>query len=1832
MKSIRNISVLLLMFCLAFKSIDVKAASPVALNVSITPAGPYVPTILVAGDYDYFDADGDPENGTLIGWYQASDALGSGAALISGGTTTFNVTSDYRGKYIAFAVWPRNDADGFGTLTYSTWYLVNTVPNAQDNQYPNSVSEGGTLNVNIPGVLGNDTDSDAGQSLTAVKQTNPVHGSLTFNSNGSFTYIHNGSEYFTDAFTYKAYDGYEYSNTATVNISIISVNDPPVLSGIEGSPLPYNEGDPATIITSSIVVVDSENTNLFSAIVRINSGFVFTEDLLSLTGTTLSHSYNASTGIMTISGTGTIAAYQSALRNVKYQNTNVASPNTTDRIITFVVNDGSVNSNVVSRTISLSGVNNRPHLSGMEGAILQYTEDNTGTKITTNTTVTDDDNTTLATAKIFFKQGYVNTEDSLYLKSLLFSSVYHKATGVLDITGTSRTLTEYRDSCLRKVRYVNINHDNPVNSPDRVVSFVVNDGTDYSDTVSRAIHINRVNDPPVASNAAITGPHNPFRTRDLLHADYDYTDAEGEGTSGTTYKWQTATNTSGAGLTTIVTYTELDTFTTRFTDGGKYIHVIVNPNDGHGFGDDDTSAWYYINAAPEMQNLAVVNRSNPGAIAVGQLVSADYDYYDKESDLSGAHTFQWYRSNFNSWASASAISGQTDSTYTIQAGDNTKWIGIETYPYALTGSSPGQRTRSAQLYQVSTLPTATISGNDTICNNGSNAELTIELTGENPPWSIRYTINGANETPVNGINDTPYTLTVTQAGTYVLTKVSDDKYPNGIVSGTGHVALYTHPTATLTTSQIGICPGDGGTYTYPVVLTGHKPWTISIQKQGRTDSTVVSGIQASPYLRTVTLADTGIYHVLHVWDKNCMATGTGSTQVIKKTSPKATMSGDTTVCTAQAAILPVALTGDGPWTFYYTRNGGAEIPVVVNRNVSSYTHNLSVTQVGTYAVTRVVDQVEEGCASGGAVVQNYAVPTAVFTNGATSCEALNNKLRVTLTGISPWSVSYKYENGTPIVVPGLTTSPANIPVTNIGTYALVAVNDKNCPGTATGTQEILPAPEVSIIGLDTIYSVQTVKVPFTVNPTGGSFAESDPNTVIPQNDTLFFFPVVAGTANSPHMVRYAYTNAGTGCIGKDSINIYVLSDVGAISVYGESSQRTRYCFNENAIGLIGVNLDHSLGSFTISGPQNGSLVDHGDNTATLNPSLIQSGIRTVYYNFTIGGQPQQIHRDFTFEKIEGDFTWNNECFENGSDVIFSDQSVGDSQLDSFLWKVYYSSDTIEKSGEQISLSFQKLAIYPVEMIVRSEYNCTDTVRKSLILKPTFDVGRSSYNEDFQHAEDTLWYSFPLVTNAVNSWKLGRPDGSVINGASGVKAWYTDIASLTSPEGSYVESPCFNFKNSHQPMVKMNIWRDLTNNIDGVVLQYSINNGLQWENIGYIDDGVNWYDSYNIDGEPAGQRVGWTNMTDTEWKEARHKLDELNDKTNVRFRIAYGSTGVSIPHEGFAFDNFWVGERTKKVLLEHFTNMGDSKCLEKDAELDTVLNSDENKNDIIDIQYHLGFPGVDTFYLMNQDDALARQYHYTITTVPYGIMDGGYNGQAYIIDYNSEAINQNDLTKAALTDNIFSFERVQTNKAGNTLEIDVDLVANTAFPQKELTLHAVIIENVIYDVNGTNFESVMKAMLPDAGGIGFNRAWSAGDKEQVSFYYQYENVFDTDELRVVLFVQDADEESKEVYQAGIYDPNLITGIETPEKPKSEFRIYPNPAGNLTYIRLDESAWNNTHLEVLNFSGSMVYRQDILPGQQLVTLPLNTLMPGMYLVRISNSGKLLGTEKLVHIGNK
>ncbi|MCU0389631.1 MAG: T9SS type A sorting domain-containing protein, partial [Thermoflexibacter sp.] len=299
--------------------------------------------------------------------------------------------------------------------------------------------------------------------------------------------------------SFKVNDGQADSNIPTINLTVIPVNDSPVLANVETNKLGYTEGEVAKIITSTITVTDVDDDNIESATITISGGFA--EDILSFTpimGNPVSLGSFVS-GVLTLTGTATKAQYEAALRNVKYNNIS-NQPNIGDRTVSFKINDGDIDSNIPTRIISVGGVNNKPVIN-YTPTIQTYTEGEIPTNkvifpLPANFTIVDLDNTNLVRATITISGNYFSEDVLAFTNQNGITGSWNAGSGVLTLTG-SASVANYI-TAIRSITYANTS-ENPSNLQ-RTLTIIVNDGIENSDAVNQLINVLPVNDLPTVIN------------------------------------------------------------------------------------------------------------------------------------------------------------------------------------------------------------------------------------------------------------------------------------------------------------------------------------------------------------------------------------------------------------------------------------------------------------------------------------------------------------------------------------------------------------------------------------------------------------------------------------------------------------------------------------------------------------------------------------------------------------------------------------------------------------------------------------------------------------------------------------------------------------------------------------------------------------------------------------------------------------------------------------------------------------------------------------------------------------------------------------------------------------------------------------------------------------------------------------------------------------------------------------------------------------------------------------------------------------------------------------
>lgn len=607
-----------------------------------------------------------------------------------------------------------------------------------------------------------------------------------------------------------------------------------------------------------------------------------------------------------------------------------------------------------------------------------------------------------------------------------------------------------------------------------------------------------------------------------------------------------------------------------------------------------------------------------------------------------------------------------------------------------------------------------------------------------------------------------------------------------------------------------------------------------------------------------------------------------------------------------------------------------------------------------------------------------------------------------------------------------------------------------------------------------------------------------------------------------------------------------------------------------------------------------------------------------------------VEREKTFDiarRPEADFYWKKDCFHPDELLQLYDATSFTTPPKTWSWKINGA-----PSGSSNTTTYLKTdtGFLHVEYIVRTDYaDCHDTVTKDVYIRPSITLGADGYFEDFERGKGG-W----IIGDTSTIWSFGTPSGNKIQeAASGQKVWFTANARDGS---SAIESPCFDFAGMTRPLVKMKLQRDLDKDRDGAVLQYKVGDEPAWKLLGTIDDGIDWYNSAVISGRPGGSPVGWTTAgsSDEQYYDAIHTLDELKGKKDVKFRMIYGAAGVFSEHDGLAFDNVFIGERSRQVLVEHFMSYSNTESMIYKALIDTV--AEHREGDVINIQYHTNLSGIDSLYMFNPGEINARILFYGLTRVPYTFVDGGTGSEIdktfnMLYDYKSNPVDSNEITKRTLVSAPFKLH-IDPVISGRVLSVKGYIKALENISAGNLTLFIAITEKKAQvdfsgAPSGMKFLNVFRKFIPDASGTILRSNWSAGDSTAIpEKAWTIDRALNASDIEIIAFLQSAG--SKDVYQAfSVVKPDILVGVENPFGREGKFSIYPNPASEFFTISFDGTLRNAATVRIYNFSGEIVREYKAGAGINEYTIEDPGLKGGIYLVRISSGIFDMGFKKLI-----
>ncbi|MEM9325237.1 MAG: Ig-like domain-containing protein [Bacteroidota bacterium] len=472
---------------------------------------------------------------------------------------------------------------------------------------------------------------------------------------------------------------------------------------------------------------------------------------------------------------------------------------------------------------------------------------------------------------------------------------------------------------------------------------------------------------------------------------------------------------------------------------------------------------------------------------------------------------------------------------------------------------------------------------------------------------------------------------------------------------------------------------------------------------------------------------------------------------------------------------------------------------------------------------------------------------------------------------------------------------------------------------------------------------------------------------------------------------------------------------------------------------------------------------------------------------------------------------------------------------------------------------------------------------------------------------------------------------------------------------FVYSPSFDFSALEFPAVSFDYFQDLVGASDGVVFQWSIDDGATWENLGDFTEaegatGSKWFDSEGIAGNPGiiesnpGQ-IGWAgSKADMGWQRAVHSLSvpDLEDMTNVRFRFALGVRlgNESDKSEGFAFDNFSIFNRNRLTILETFSSSISEESRDANDEVRESLVAAGLENEVIWVNYFTDLSDDtaqrDLIAEMNNSDPEARLAFYGISNVPSAALSG------IVRTPRAQSIgglgfNSNDLQQSILADTQFDvIVNAEEDRPAGLVNISVDI---TAKPENEssfsstsetavrvFVLQDEVSAEFIDNVSGPyTFSNRLIEILPAADGQVIQGELTEGQViVDQTLQWRIKDLFGEEgtevALTVVAFVQD--EINRDVYQVGISRltvqvPETVTGIITDLNLESTYDVYPNPGDKQFTISMEQPIREDLSWSLSDYSGKEIKNGQLQKGATHTIINIEELASGVYMLKLFNA---------------
>jgi len=750
---------------------------PTVSNVSIS--GTLEVGSLLTGSYDYSDPDNDPESGSVYTWYRSDDPGGSGKAAIGGAdANTYTLVNADEGKYISFSVIPSDGTDA-GTSGESSLSGPVQAESVSVSFAGGDGSQGDPYQITTAEQL-----QEISNNLTdyfILTQNIDALGTSSWNSGAGFEPI--GAD---TPFTGNL-DGQGYKITSLFinrstnsNVALFAT----IGEGGVVDSLGIDQGDITGASNTAGLAGENYGTITNSYYNGSVTGSSQVGGLVGQNGGDITASY--STGSVTATGSdigGLVGNHNLKTISKSYSTSSVNGGDNAGGLVGFA-NDN------IENSFATGAVSGSDQIGGLVG--------NLDSGIITNSfsTGTVSGSTNIG-GFVGLKSGFGAAQNSFWDTDESGTTTAVGAGSTSGITGktTSQMKTEST--------YTGASWD--FTDVWELVSGVNNGYPIQQELNPNGESANTI---PAVSNLVInnrTNAGNLPELGDQLAVTYDYSDADNDPESGTTFQWYRADDASGTNAAQIAGATD-SIYTVASADLDKFLRVDVTPNDGTDAGTLVSSSYSEVAASNQPPSAGTVTIT--GTPGIGDTLTADYTYSDPESDLESGTTFQWYVAADEVGTGLTPITGATSNTYVVTPAEEGAYIRVEVTPN--DGTQQGS-TSTSDFVKINVRPIAiagTITGTPDV---GETIFAVYEYNDfEGDPnagaqfrWFVADDGSGTNESTIPGETDSSYVVESGDAGKFIRVEITPfDGTSLGIADTSAYIEINIPNNAPVVTNAI----------------------------------------------------------------------------------------------------------------------------------------------------------------------------------------------------------------------------------------------------------------------------------------------------------------------------------------------------------------------------------------------------------------------------------------------------------------------------------------------------------------------------------------------------------------------------------------------------------------------------------------------------------------------------------------------------------------------------------------------------------------------------------------------------------------------------------------------------------------------------------------------------------------------------------------------------------------------------------------------------------------------------------------------------------------------